>query len=112
MKITSQQNDQYTLMSLKGELTADEVDDFRKKSLEQMNERTHDFVLEMSQVPFVDSQGLETLLWLQDQCIENLAQVRLAACPENVKTILTITRLAETLVACDDVDQAIQSLNA
>ena len=112
MKITCQHNELHTIFSLRGELTADEVDVFRKEALEQMDSKTHDFVLDMSHVPFIDSRGLETLLWLQDQCIEKLGQVRLAACPDSIKTILKITRLDEALTACDSIETAIQSLEA
>lgn len=110
MKITCQHNDQYSVFNLRGELTADEVDEFRRETLQVMDAKTHDFILDMSQVSFVDSKGLETLLWLQDQCLENLGQVRLAACPESIKTILKITRLDDVITACDNVDSAIASL--
>jgi anti-anti-sigma factor len=112
MKILSQQNELQTIFSLRGELTADEVDEFRKEALEKMDGKTHDFILDMSQVPFIDSKGLETLLWLQEQCVEQLGQVRLAACPDNIKTILRITRLSDTLTACDTIENAIESLEA
>ena len=112
MKITSQHNEQHTVLSLRGELTADEVDEFRKEALGQMDEKTHDFILDMSQVTFVDSKGLETLLWLQDQCLEKLGQVRLAACPDSIKTILRITRLNDALIACDSIETAAESLEA
>ena len=111
MKITCQHNEQYTVFTLRGELTSDEVDGFRKSALEQMD-KVHDFVLDMSQVPFIDSQGLESLLWLQEQCMEKLGQVRLAACLDNVNTILKITRLDETVVACQSIQEAVDSLKA
>jgi anti-anti-sigma factor len=112
MKITCQNHEQCTVFSLRGELTADEIDEFRKAALEQMDNKPHDFVLDMSQVTFVDSQGLESLLWLQEQCMEKLGQVRLAECPENVNTILRITRLNKTVVACKSIQEAIDSLKA
>jgi anti-anti-sigma factor len=112
MKITCQHNEQYTVFTLRGELTAEEVDQFRRTVVEQMDERTHDFVLDMSQVQFIDSRGLETLIWLQDQCLERLGQVRLAACPENIQTILGITRLDARLEAHENTQDAIKSLDA
>ena len=112
MKITCQHHDQKAVLTLRGELTTEEVDQFRKAMLEQMNEKTRDFVLDMSQVQFIDSQGLESLLWLQDQCLEKLGQVRLAACPDNVKTILRITRLNDTIQSHKNIPDAIKSLEA
>ncbi len=112
MKITCKHHDQQAVLTIRGELTTDEVDQFRKSMLEQMDEKTHDFVLDMSQVQFIDSQGLESLLWLQDQCLERLGQIRLAACPENIKTILRITRLNDTIQSHESIPSAIKSLDA
>ena len=112
MKIHSEVNKGCTVLSLKGELTEDEVDDFRKKVLEQMDEKARDFVLDMTNVSFVDSKGLESLLWLQEQCIEHLGQVRLASCADNVNTILRITRLNEAIATCNSIQEAVDSLKA
>ncbi len=112
MKITCQHHDQQAVLTLRGELTTDEIDLFRKTMLEQMDEKTNDFVLDMSHVQFIDSQGLESLLWLQDQCLERLGQVRLAACPDNIQTILRITRLSDTIQSHENIPSAIESLKA
>lgn len=80
--------------------------------LDHMGDKTRDFVLDMSSVQFIDSQGLESLLWLQDQCLEKLGQVRLAGCPDNVSTILRITRLNDTLQSHSNIENAIRSLVA
>jgi anti-sigma B factor antagonist len=112
MKITCQHHDQQAVFTLRGELTSDEVDKFRKAMLDQMDEKTHDFVLDMSHVQFVDSKGLESLLWLQDQCLEKLGQIRLAACPDNVKTILRITRIGDAIQSHENIPEALKSLEA
>jgi len=111
MKIQAEHRDHQTLMTLRGELTEDTTDEFRREVLEHLDARTHDCVLDMSHVGFVDSKGLETLLWLQDRCVENLGQVRLACCPETIRTILKITRLDESLTVCPTIDEAVRSLN-
>lgn len=112
MKIQSENNNGHAVLTLRGDFTEEEVDRFRKKAVEQMDDKTHDFVLDMTHVPYVDSKGLESLLWLQEQCTEQLGQVRLAACTQNVKTILRITRLSDVITACVDVEEAIKSLKA
>lgn len=112
MKIVRDNYDQHTVFTLRGEMTAETIDEFRKAALEEMDEKTRDFILDMSNVTFIDSKGLETLIWLHEQCIERLGQIRLAACPDNIRTILRITRLDDLLQACDDIDQAIKSLAA
>jgi len=112
MKISCQHQDQKAVFTLRGELTSDEVDQFRKAMLDQMDDKTRDFVLDMEQIQFIDSQGLESLLWLQDQCLERLGQVKLAACPDNINTILKITRLNNTIQSHESIPEAIKSLEA
>jgi anti-sigma B factor antagonist len=110
MKILSEKHDQLTVLSLKGELTVDESAQLRKEVVELIDEKTRDFVVDLSNLQFIDSQGLETLIWLQDQCLENLGQVRLAGCKDNVQTILRITRLDARLQTHYSVTDAINSL--
>ena len=38
-----------------------------------------DFVLDLEKCPFIDSEGLETLLWLKRRCEELFGQVKLAS---------------------------------
>ena len=110
MKLTFEDYDQLTVMTLDGDLTADDVGLFRQVATQRLEQQVRDFVLDLDNVEFVDSQGLETLLWLQDTCAENLGQIRLAAPSDNVSTILRITRLAAQLECQPDIEAAIKSL--
>ena len=47
----------------------------------------------MSGVGFIDSEGLELLLWIKDYCGENNCQLRIAGLDENCAKILEVTRL-------------------
>lgn len=110
MKISHQDQQEMTVLTLKGELTGDEADRLRRAALERIDARVRDFVLDVSELEAIDSQGLETLLWLQDQCAERLGQIRLAAGPDMLAEVLKITRLAGRFEAHPDVESAIQSL--
>lgn len=110
MKLSHEDYDELTVMAVKGELEGEETDRFRKAVLERMEAKVRDFVLDLAELEHIDSGGLETLLWLQDQCAEQLGQVRLAACQEHVTQILQMTRLASRFDAHADVDSAIKSL--
>lgn len=110
MKITQDQSADVSVLSLKGDLTAEFCDLFRSTAMGRIENDARDFVLNLKQTDFIDSQGLETLLWLQDVCDEQLGQVRLAAPSDNIRTILTITRLASRFEVHDDVDKAMKSL--
>ena len=110
MKLTCEDQDQLTVMSLRGDLTADQATEFRRVSDEKLAAKVRDFVLDVSAMEFVDSKGLETLLWLQEQCGEQLGQMRLAGAGENVKKILEITRLAPRFDCHASVESAVKSL--
>lgn len=111
MRLACDNYDQISVVSLKGELTAEEVQRFRQAALDRMErDRIRDFVLDCADLEFVDSQGLEALLWLQEQCAQRLGQVRLAACRDNVLTILQITRLISRFDLHPDAPAALKSL--
>lgn len=110
MKMTHQDQHELTVMSLKGEFNGDEPDRFRRVALERIDARIRDFVLDLDGLEAVDSQGLEALLWLQDQCADHLGQVRLARCPEYVHTVLRATRLDRRFECHADIDAAVRSL--
>ncbi len=110
MKIHHEDYDQLTVIKIKGDLISDETDRLRRIAVERMDERIRDFVLDLSEMEFVDSKGLETLIWLQDQSADRLGQIRLAACQETVLKILEITRLASRFDCHDEIDAAVKSL--
>lgn len=110
MKLSHEDYDQLTVMTLKGDLTSEHADAFRRAAQARLESQVRDFVLDVGGMEFVDSKGLESLLWLQEQCGEKLGQIRLACATENVAKILEITRLAPRFDSHTDVDSAIKSL--
>lgn len=110
MKLTHEDHDQLTVMSIRGEIMEEDIDTLRKLTLERMDNRARDFVIDLEQTDFIDSKGLETLLWLQEETLAQLGQVRLAACQESVNKILEITRLASRFECHCDVESAVKSL--
>lgn len=110
MKLSHEDYDRLTVMTVRGDLTVDQVDEFRRAALDRLAAQIRDFVLDIGGMEFVDSKGLEAFLWLQDQCAERLGQIRFATPTETVAKIFEITRLAPRLDCHADVDSAIKSL--
>lgn len=110
MKLDYQDKGPVTVLAIRGDLSVEEVDRFQRETLSKMDQQVRDFVLDLQSLDFIDSRGLETLLWLQDKCGELLGQVRLAGCPEHIRKVLEVTRLDGRLQCHTDVDAAIQSL--
>lgn len=75
---------------LAGEMTQD----IRKSAEERIEQRRIiDFVIDFEKVDFIDSEGLETLLWLKRRCEDLFGQIKLVNLDENCRKILEITRL-------------------
>ena len=110
MKMTHEDYDRVTVVGLQGEMGADDVEPFKKLVGERLAGGGCDFVLDAAKLDFVDSRGIETLLWLQDQAGERLGQVRLVKPTEPVRTILRITRLEHTFDTHDSTEAALKSL--
>ena len=110
MKIDHDQEGQLTVVRLSGEMTVDALEPLRKLVQDRLDADGRDFVFDLSEVEFIDSEGLEALLWARDAALEGLGQVRLAGPSENVRRILHVTRLGGELETHPGVDEARASL--
>lgn len=110
MKISYEDKGPVTVLAIRGDLSIDETDRFQRETLQKMDQNVRDFVLDLESLDFIDSRGLESLLWLQDKCAELLGQVRLAACPDHIRKVLEVTRLITRFDCHPDVDAAVKSL--
>ena len=110
MKLVYEDHDDLAVLTVRGELTADHADEFRRAALERMDKSARDFIVDVTELEFVDSRGLEALLWLQDTVAEALGQIRLAGANENVEKILEMTRLNKRFERHVDVHDARKSL--
>lgn len=63
-------------------------------------------VLDMRNVPFIDSQGLEFILDLSVELKEAGGSLRLANANSTCKDILSLTKLDRTIIVCEDVETA------
>jgi len=110
MKIKHENYDRVTVINVSGDITTDEMEPLRDLCRKRLEADTRDFVLELSETEFADSQAMELLLWLQEQAGERLGQIRLAGPTENLRRILNLTRLEHHFDLHDDVDAALKSL--
>lgn len=110
MKITYQDQNEISIVTLNGEFTGEDAGRFRRVVLERLENEARDFVLDAEYLEAIDSSGLEAFLWLQDQCAERLGQVRIANPPSIIHDALKATRLDGRLECLPSVDAAVQSL--
>jgi anti-anti-sigma factor len=111
MAVKLEEYDGVCVLSLSGDFTGEDVSAARKGA-EQYIDRRHisDFVVDLEKTTFVDSEGLEALLWIRRRCEDLFGQFKLAATGDNVKTILEITRLGRRFEAALDVPTALKTM--
>ena len=110
MRIKYEDHDKISIVSIEGDMTHDHIDSLRRTVSERMQRGTRDFVLQVEGMTFIDSAGLEALLWLQEAAAEHLGQIRLVAPDESIRKILEITRLQHQFDTHREVTDAIRSL--
>ena len=109
MKVTVQDYNDVTVVELQGELDGDVTELFQKTITDVIAEHKTGIVLDMSGIGFIDSQGLEQLLWARDYCNLNKREFRLAGLDENCRRILEVTRLENEFDHYAELAEAVRS---
>ncbi len=111
MPVKCDEYNQTCVFTITGDLVGDDVKTLSKYAEKTFEERrVVDFIVDMEKSSFVDSEGLETLVWLRRTCESHHGQIRLAALDENVKKILEITRLSHRFEVHPDVTAALRTI--
>jgi len=111
MPVKCEEYNQVCVMSLDGDFAADEINAARK-AFENLLEKKQivDFVIDFEKSGFVDSEGLELLLWMKRKCEDLFGQIKLASLDENLKKILEITRLEPRFECHADLPSALKTM--
>ena len=109
MKLKIQDYNDVTVVELHGDLDMDVVELFQNTINNIVAKPRVGVVLDMSAVGFIDSKGLEQLLWARDYCNENMRELRLAGLDENCARILEITRLENEFDHYSELTEAVKS---
>lgn len=109
MKIKVQDYNDVTVVELQGELDNDAAEIFEKYIADIIAQDKTNIVIDMSGVAFIDSQGLEVLLWVRDYCSRNRRELRIAGLDENCARILEITRLDSEFDLYSELTEAVKS---
>jgi anti-anti-sigma factor len=111
MPVKLEEYDGVCVLSATGDFTGEDVAAARKVAVEFIeNRQITDFVVDLEKTSFVDSEGLEALLWIKRRCEDLFGQFKLAGAGENVKKILEITRLGRRFENAPDVPTALKTM--
>lgn len=97
------------VLTVKDELTGENVEVFTDHAKKFVEEGRFDAVVDCSGVEAVDSTGLEALLSFQNQCEEQLGCVKLCCLSPTCSKILEITRMVRRFETYPDLDSAVRS---
>jgi len=109
MSVQETRYDDVMVLTVKGELGAEECPLLRTAAERLLAGNQRDFVVDLGQTGGADSAGLETLTWLRREAEDRLGLVKLAAPDPTVRKILEMTRLDRQFEVFDDLEPAIQS---
>jgi anti-sigma B factor antagonist len=111
MPLKCDQYNQVCVMSLDGDFSAEMIASARKEFESRVEQHhTVDFVVDFEKSGFVDSEGLELLLWMKRKCEDMFGQVKLVALDDNVRKILEITRLQHRFECHKDLTAAVKNM--
>jgi anti-anti-sigma factor len=111
MAIKLDEYDGVCVLSMDGDLTGEDVVSARKFAAQYIEKRQIcDFVVDLDKTSFIDSNGLETLLWIKRRCEDLFGQFKLASADEHVKKILEVTRLGRRFEIAVDVPSALKTM--
>jgi anti-sigma B factor antagonist len=110
MKFSYEDHGTTAVITLSGELTADQADRFRRSCQERFTSGIRDVVINMEHLTLVDSAGLELLLWLREEAAERRGALKLVRPDTTVSKILEVTRLDRRFDVHATVEAAAKSL--
>lgn len=110
MKLSYEDHNTVTVLTVSGELTADQADSFRRACLERLAAHIRDVVLDLEYLTLIDSAGLELLLWLLDEISKHGGHLRIVKPDETIRKILQLTRLERRFSIHDSIELAAKSL--
>lgn len=102
--------DNITLVNMKGELDSRSAPDVQEQLLSIVNPKSR-MVLDMSDVNYMSSAGLRTLLLLYRRLGENVGRVIVAGLNDEVREVMEITGFLDFFATAETRQEAIQTLS-
>ncbi len=111
MPIHCEDYNQICVLRIDGELAGEDVA-VARKAVESAIEQKQivDFVVDLDQTPFIDSEGLEALLWMKQRCEEHFGQLKLARLDDTCRKIMQITRLDHRIECHGNLEAALKTM--
>lgn len=109
MQIETQQQAAVTVLTPKGPLLTSDAKAVLAAVREAMNKSMGRVVLDVSKVPFTDSQGLEMIHEIGTELIKKGRVFKIAGANETMREVLSLTEVGALCEQFDDVSTAVRS---
>ncbi len=110
MKISTYPHGRAMVVTPREAIVESDTGEVRHAVAEAVANGSSQIVLDFSEVPFIDSAGLELLGELQTLCGDSGAHLKLAALEDVCAEILRITDLAQKFQTFESVEEAVKGL--
>jgi anti-sigma B factor antagonist len=111
MNVYCEQADGCTVVTIEGDVSVPESDQFRDFLMHRIEGGSRDLVLDFSYVPYVDSSGISALLLLLQAARKLGGDIRLAGINERIMTLFRQVGLHHVFRRFDTRDQGVESFN-
>lgn len=98
-----------TVLHPRGPLVADDAESFRARVASVIDQSLGRFVIDASEIPYVDSRGLEVLKETTEELMRSGQALRLCGATETVREVLDLTDLSRLFEHYQDVNSAVRS---
>lgn len=113
MEYSIELKDNVNVITMEGSLLADvQSRDILQKVTELIQDEQVNFVIEMSELKFINSSGLGMLLTCLTKARKAGGDIILANVPEQVNNLLVITKLNSIFNTVDSLDEGLGKFNA
>jgi anti-sigma B factor antagonist len=98
-----------TVVRLTGEVDLRTSPQLRARFLELIEERPRRIILDLTNVDYIDSSGVGTVVELKRRAMRNESKVVLVGLQRRVRSLFEITRLDKFFTITDSIDEARQA---
>ena len=109
MEVVEERNDNVVILKLSGRLDASSSKEMKDKIAVLVKGDAKDLILDMSEVSFIDSSGLGSVVAALRSVHKVGGDIKIAALQEKVMAIFKLTRLHHVFEIFDDCESAAQA---
>jgi anti-sigma B factor antagonist len=109
MEILEQRHGAVTVLKPQGPLVAEDAEQFRGQLAAVLASSLGRFIVDASEIPYVDSRGLEVLKEATEQLSDSGQALRICGANETVREVLDLTDLSRYFEHYQDATAAVRS---